>query len=104
MYGGVTPQEYAVVVEMNRSGRRIVRMATGLVLDCATDRRTGCGRAAGVSKSGRFSAQFGPVTQRDTDGTAVEVESSVAGKFSKSRSSVSGTWTSRSASSTPPVP
>jgi len=96
VYGGVTPQEFGVMVEVNRSGRRIARMATGLALDCAT----GPGIAipdgwAGlrVSKSGKFSQSFGPETQRGTDGTSVEIEGSVDGKFSKSRSSVSGTWT-----------
>jgi hypothetical protein len=96
VYGGVTPQEFGVMVEVNRSGRRIARMATGLALDCATG--PGIAIPDGwsglrVSKSGKFSQSFGPETQRDADGTSVEIEGSVAGKFNKSRSSVSGTWT-----------
>ena len=30
---------------------------------------------------------------RDDDGTSVELEGSVAGRFTKSRASVAGTWT-----------
>jgi hypothetical protein len=96
VYGGVTPQEYGLMVEVNRSGRRIVRMATGLALDCASgeDISTPDGwTKIAVSRSGKFSASFGPATMRDDDGTTVELEGSVAGRFSKSRASVAGTWT-----------
>ena len=96
VYGGVTPQEYGLMVEVNRSGRRIVRMATGLSLACTSgkDIATPDGwTKIPVSKSGKFSVRFGPETMRDDDGTSVEVEGSVAGKFSKSRASVAGTWT-----------
>ena len=63
VYGGVTPQEYGLMVEVNRSGRRIVRMATGLALDCTSgkDIATPDGwTKIPVSKSGKFSERFGP--------------------------------------------
>ena len=96
VYGGVTPQEYGLMVEVNRSGRRIVRMATGLALDCTSGQDISVPDGwtkIPVSKGGKFSASFGPVTQPDDDGTSVELEGSVAGKFDKSRTSVAGTWT-----------
>ena len=96
VYGGVTPQNFGVMVEVNRSGRRIVRAATGIRLTCTSGRilnvPDGWSRVS-VSKSGKFSVAFGPEPDLEEDGSSVEAEGTLAGKFNKSRTSVSGTWT-----------
>jgi hypothetical protein len=96
VYGGVTPQNFGVMVEVKRSGRQIVRAATGIGLTCTSGRilniPDGWSRVS-VSRKGKFSAAFGPETERDEDGSSVEGEGTFAGKFNRSRTSVSGTWT-----------
>jgi hypothetical protein len=95
VYGGVTPDGFGLMVEVNKSQRKIVRMATGLRMPCTsgdlyitpdnwTDVR--------VSRRGKFGASYGPAVQRNDDGTTTDVEGTVSGKFNSSRTSVSGTW------------
>ena len=97
VYGGVTPQEYGLMVEVNRSGRRIVRMATGLSPRMHVgERHRHAGRldeAPGQQEREVQRCASARTTMRDDDGTSVVLEGSVAGKFSKSRASVTGTWT-----------
>jgi hypothetical protein len=94
VYGGVTDDGFGLMVETNKSGREIVRMATGLKLRCTSgdtlNMPDGWGRLS--IKKGKFRATFGPETQRNDDGTTVDVEGAVAGRFNRSRTSVSGTW------------
>jgi len=94
VYGGVTPDGFGLMVEVNKSRRTIVRMATGLRTVCTSgsifilpdswnDLRV---------KRGKFSASYGPAVERNDDGTTTDVEGTVSGKFNSSRTSVSGTW------------
>jgi hypothetical protein len=46
-----------------------------------------------VSKRGRFGVAFGPEINREEDGSSAEAQGALAGKFNKSRTRVSGTWT-----------
>ena len=96
VYGGVTPQGYGLMVEVNKSRRQIVRMHTGLQLSCTS----GAGFAVPdnwvrlrISRNGGFSASFGPSVRRNDDGTSVDAEGTIRGKFNSSRTSVSGRWT-----------
>ena len=96
VYGGVTPQDFGVVVEVNQSRRQIVRAATGIRLTCSSGQilnvPDGWSRVP-VSKNRKFRVAFGPETDRNEDGTSVEAEGTFGGKFNKSRTSASGTWT-----------
>jgi hypothetical protein len=96
VYGGVTPQNFGVMVEVNKSGRQIVRVATGIGLTCSSGQMLnvpdGWSRVS-VSKKGKFSVAYGPEIDRDEDGSSVEAEGTLAGRFNTSRTSVSGTWT-----------
>jgi hypothetical protein len=83
------------MVEVNKSGRKIVRMHTGLRMQCTSggvfampDNWTNLR----VSKQRKFTASFGPEVERNDDGTTTDGEGTVSGKFNSSRSSVSGTW------------
>ena len=94
VYGGVTDDGFALMVETNTSRRKIVRMAAGLKLHCTS------GASFSIAdgwnklsvKKRKFSATFGPTTQRNDDGTTVDLEGFVSGKFNRTKTSVSGTW------------
>jgi hypothetical protein len=94
VYGGVTDDGFGLMVEANKSRRQIVRMATGLTLQCASGDTfsTSDGWARLSVKKGKFSGTFGPSTQRNDDGTTVDIEGVVSGKFNRAKTSISGTW------------
>jgi hypothetical protein len=95
VYGGVTDDGFGLVVEVSPSGRKVVRMATGLEIKCTS----GASFSASDGWSGmriakrKFSASFGPQPQRNDDGTTTDFEGTVSGTFNRSRTKVSGTWT-----------
>jgi hypothetical protein len=95
VYGGVTAAGFGLMVEVNKSRSKIVRMHIGLPMQCTSgaffavpDNWTNLR----VSKQRKFSASFGPEVQRNDDGTTTDTEGTVRGRFNSSRSSVSGTW------------
>jgi hypothetical protein len=93
--GGLTSQDFPVVVTMTRSGKRIAEANAAINLPCETGgsfTMADSWSQVKVSKRGRFSVTFGPESQTQDDGTTVEAEGSFAGRFNKSRTSVSGTW------------
>ena len=96
VYGGVTPQDFGLMVEVKPSGRQIVRAATGIRLTCTSGSffnvSDGWSRVS-VSKKGKFGADFGPEIERNEDGTSIDSEGTFGGKFNRSRTRVSGTWT-----------
>lgn len=95
VYGGVTRAGFGVMVEVNKSRRRIVRMHTGLWMQCTSGGVFGVSDGwsnLGISKQRKFGASFGPEVDRNDDGTTTDAEGSVRGRFNSSRSSVSGTW------------
>jgi hypothetical protein len=93
-YGGVTSQDFPVVVDVNRRRSRVVRAVIAISTSCT---------AGGIAifpdgytrlaiRRGKFSSSFGPVTQRNPDGTTTDFEGSMSGTFNSSRTKVSGTW------------
>jgi hypothetical protein len=106
VYAGVTPQGFPVMVEVNKSGRQVVRAAAGINVTCVSG--LSFALPAGWSKltirQRAFNGSFGPETETNPDGTTLEVEEAVNGKFNSSRSRVSGRWslkiTSRDAAGT----
>ena len=95
VYGGVTSQDFGLMIEVNRSGRRITRAAAGIGLTCTSGMGGGVPDGwvkIAIARSGRFDESFMNTSEND-DGTTVDVEGSFAGRFSRSRSGASGTWT-----------
>lgn len=93
-YGGVTPDGFGLVVEVNKSRRKVVRMATGLRMQCTAGSSFSVPDSwtnLRISKR-RFGATFGPITEPSDDGTTTTFEGSVSGRFNSSRTTVSGTW------------
>jgi hypothetical protein len=93
-YGGVTSQDFPVVVDVNRRRSRVVRAVIAIRLSCTAGGFvvTPDGYTKLSIRRGKFSASFGPVTQRNDDGTTTDLEGTISGTFNSSRTRVSGTW------------
>ena len=92
--GGFTAQNFAVVLEMNKSQKRITQIGLGIRMTCTSgggftvpDRYTGLK----VSKKGRFGTSFTDIT-RNADGTTTDFAGSIAGSINKARTKAKGTW------------
>jgi hypothetical protein len=95
VYGGRTSQGWPVMIEFNKTGRRVVQAAIGLHLPCASgnfalfpDRYINMP----VNKRRKFGASFGPETATNDDGTKLKSEGSMSGGLNRARSKVSGKW------------
>jgi hypothetical protein len=93
-YGGVTSQDFPVVVDVNRRRSRVVRAVIAIRLSCTAGgfNTVPDGYTKLSIRRGKFSASFGPVTQRNDDGTTTDFEGTISGTFKSSRRKVSGTW------------
>lgn len=93
--GGQTSQGWPIVVEMSKTGGQVVRVSAGLHLTCTAGGVVNLPdgyRKLSVSGTGKFSASFGPTTQRNPDGTTTDFEGSITGKLNKARTKGSGKW------------
>ena len=94
-YGGVTAQEFPVVIETSKNGRKVVRATIAIRLACSSGAIVIVPdgyMAVSVSKQRKFSASFGPMTNRNDDGTTTDIEGSFSGSFNKARTKASGKW------------
>ena len=98
VYGAVTSQGYPVVVELSKSGRKVVSASIGLEVKCQMppditlpDSFT----SMRISKSGSFHAEI-PVTRLPAEPEAgfgaLDVSASIKGRVNKAHTRVVGTW------------
>jgi hypothetical protein len=95
VYGGVTAQDFPVVIETSKNGRKVVRATIAIRLACTAGGIVTVPdgyRAMSVSKKRKFSASFGPVTNRNDDGSTTDFEGTISGAFNKARTKASGKW------------
>ena len=95
VYGGITPQNFPVVIELNKNRRQVVRAAIALHTTCTSGSIANLAdsyRKVRVSKTGKFSASFGPVVNRNDDGTTTDFQGSVSGALNAARTKLSGKW------------
>jgi hypothetical protein len=94
-YGGVTSQDFPVVVDVNRRRSRVVRAVIAIRLSCTAGgfNTFPDGYTRLAIRRGKFSASFGPVVQRNPDGTTTDLEGTMSGTFNSSGTKVSGAWT-----------
>jgi hypothetical protein len=95
VYGGVTPQNWPVVIEVSKDKRKVVRASIGLLLTCTSGVSFGfpdAYRRVPLSKKGRFNASFGPMPIAHADGTSTDLQGSVTGATNANRTTMSGTW------------
>ena len=94
VFGGLTPQQWPVVVEISRDRRKVVRAAIGLPVTCTSG---GSGyysdQYRGMPlRKGRFQASFDGSRVDHNDGTYDIFQGSVKGSTNASRTAMSGTW------------
>jgi hypothetical protein len=94
--GGVTSAGWPVVVEVTRSLKSIKRTVMAIRTQCTSGQSFidhDAYLAMKIAKSGRFSASFGPEDNGSpSPGITETAQGSIAGKFNKARTKVSGTW------------
>jgi hypothetical protein len=95
VYGGLTPQNWPVVIEVSKDKRKVLRASIGLTLTCTSGVSFGFPdryRNLPFSKKGRFSESFGPIPMAHPDGTSTDLQGSVTGAMNAKRTAMSGTW------------
>ena len=82
VYGGVTAQDFPVVIELNKKRSQVVRAAIVVRVTCTSGARVNVPDSytkVRVSKTGRFSTSFGPVVNRNDDGTTTDFQGTASG-------------------------
>jgi hypothetical protein len=95
VFGGRTAQGFPVLIEVNRTKRRVVQAVIGLRLSCTSGIPDGLPDGwinLTVNRQRRFGATFGPKTTRNPDGTSSDSQGSISGRFNRARTKVSGKW------------
>ena len=94
VYGGRTSQGWPVVIEL-RNRRLVAQALAGFDAPCTSgdsysdwDRWT----SLKVTRKGKFSAKFGPETQRFDDGTTADFQGAISGARNRAGSKFSGRW------------
>ncbi len=94
-FGGLTPQILPVVVDMNASRRLIVRAAMALELTCTSGAiviSPDVYAGVSVTRKGKFRVSFGPVTNRNDDGTTTDFQGRMSGALNAAKTRITGTW------------
>jgi len=95
VYGGITPQNWPIVVELDKSQTKVTRIVVGLDMTCTSNENFGTTDGFNdvkINSRNRFKSKFGP--QRiDAAGTPADIEGAITGRRSKDRTSIKGTWT-----------
>jgi hypothetical protein len=94
VFGGATAQQFPVVIEMNKTGKKVVHARIAIRLTCTSGGRVTVPDHYGPLsvKRGKFSQSFGPDTLRNDDGTTTDFEGAISGTFNKARTKASGKW------------
>jgi len=94
--GGLTSQDWPVVVEVDIRRRKVTRIVAGVQMQCASGfLRLPDGWTNLRVKRGKFSGSYGPEAGPNNDGTTTTLEGAMRGKFNRSRTKASGTWTAK---------
>ena len=95
VYGGITPQNWPIVVELDKSRTKVARIVVGLDMTCTSNENFGTTDGFNdikINSKNRFKSKFGP--QRiDAAGTPADIEGAITGRRSRDRTSIKGTWT-----------
>jgi hypothetical protein len=94
-YGGRTPQDWPVAIELSKNRREVVQALIGLPLGCTSGRVVNLRDRwinIDVNKNRTFRATTGLITRRNDDGTTTDAVSTISGALNRARSKVSGRW------------
>jgi hypothetical protein len=98
VFGGVTAQDFPVVIQLSKTGRKVVRADIGLDMKCQMppDITIPDGvKNIPVSAAGKFAAEQ-PVTRVAADPAngvpALDISAKLTGTVNKARTQIKGTW------------
>lgn len=94
-YGGLSAQGQSLFVDMNATRRKVVRSALTLELTCTSGSEFWFKDKyfdLSVSRRGTFRTSFGPVTERNADGTTSDYQGRITGALNDTRTRLTGTW------------
>ena len=94
VYGGVTPQNWPIVVDLDKTQTKVARIVIGLDMTCTSNENFGTTDGftdVKINSKNRFKATFGP-QKIDAAGTPAQIEGAITGRRSKDRTSIKGTW------------
>lgn len=84
-----------MIVDLTTNRRQLVRAVISLDMTCTLG-TTGVTKddyvRLAVTKKGRFSFKYGPVTERNDDGTTTDYQGRMSGKLNNAKTRISGTW------------
>ncbi len=99
VFGTVTKQGYPVTIELSKTGKKVVKAAIGLELQCGQPPNITLPDAftnMKISKTGKFADAL-PTTRVPADPSiglpAVDVSASMKGALNKAKTRIKGTWT-----------
>jgi hypothetical protein len=94
VFGGVTPQNWPIVVTLDKSAKKVTRIVIGLDMTCTSNENFGTTDGftnIKISSKNTFKATFGP--QRiDAAGTPADITGAITGRRAKDKRSIKGTW------------
>jgi hypothetical protein len=94
VFGGVTPQNWPIIVDLNKDATKVTRAVAGLDMTCTSTENFGTTDGfvdLKLNSKGRFKATYGP--QRiDAGGTPAAIEGAITGRRSTDRRAMKGTW------------
>lgn len=98
VYGGVTAQDYPVVLQLSKTGRQVVKANIVLDMKCKTPPNASLPDSytkLPVSAAGKFSytAPVARIPANSTTGTpALDVSGTITGQVNKAKTRIKGTW------------
>jgi|1185.fasta_scaffold309976_2 hypothetical protein len=90
-YGGITAQDWPVIVTMKANRRLIVRAVAAVDMSCTAGGTTVQPvHLVGipVNKKGKFARSFGPQTVRNADGTTTDFSGRIAGALNRAKTRI----------------
>jgi hypothetical protein len=101
-YGGVTAAGYPVVIQLSKTGRKVVKATIGLELKCQTPgdiTLPDSFKNIPISAAGKFAHSYGPeeiAADPATGVSKVQVSGAITGKWAnKAHTRIKGTWTQK---------
>ena len=94
-YGGLSAQQQPLIVDMTSTRRKVVRTVMNLEMTCTSGASfwfTDSYNDLPVSRRGTFRTSFGPVTERNDDGTTSDFQGRIAGSLNDTRTRLNGVW------------
>jgi hypothetical protein len=95
-FGGVTPQDWPVVIQTRRGGRVVSRASIGITTTCTSGKTFNDHDSyvsLRVSRHGIFTSEFGPQDNGSpAPGVTETIEGSIFGQFNHARTKVTGFW------------